>query len=173
MELTPEIIKNMKRNASLRSWSGRLEQLGAKYNRIGARILDIGIAGDVYPGGHAYIFPDSTYETLDIDGQFNPTYTGDAREMPFSDEIYDVVLFVCTLEHIIEDRDKAIKECYRVLKPGGTLIIIAPEAGNEKNRFEEKPFEPVTSDEIVLALPGKSIRFSHPEEYMIYAQIIK
>lgn len=168
-----QVIKNMKKNASLRSWTGRLELLGQKYDKLGAMILDIGIAGDVYPGGNAYLFQNSNYETLDIDPQFKPTHVADVRALPFSDNTYDLVIFTCVLEHIVEGRDTAIRECYRVLKPGGTCVIVAPAEGNQKNRFEEQPFAPVTEDEIIGALPGVSIRISEPESDIFYTEIRK
>lgn len=168
-----QVIRNMKKNASLRAWTPKLELLAQKYNRLGAMILDIGIAGDVYPGGNAYLFQDSNYETLDIDPQFNPTHVADVRALPFEDNTYDLIIFTCVIEHIVEDREKAIKECYRVVKPGGTVVIVAPAEGNPKNAKEEQPFSPVTEDEIIAALPGVSIRISEPEEFVLYTEIKK
>lgn len=49
--------------------------------------------------------------------------TADAEELPFSDNEFDSVaatLVFCT----IPDPDKALKEVYRVLKPGGAFLLL-------------------------------------------------
>jgi len=48
--------------------------------------------------------------------------------LPFKDNIFDLVTCSEVLEHIAEPK-KALKEMYRVLKPGGRLLISTP------NRF--------------------------------------
>ena len=49
------------------------------------------------------------------------TVVGDAEDLPFSDESFDVVIMDAVLEHI-PDVGKAISEVARVLKPGGVFI---------------------------------------------------
>jgi SAM-dependent methyltransferase len=51
--------------------------------------------------------------------------TGDARELPFQDASFDVVLSSVALHNIYEkaQRDKAIGEIARVLRPGGRVLI--------------------------------------------------
>ena len=46
-------------------------------------------------------------------------------ELPFKDEAFNLVFTSSTLEHI-SDREKAIAEIKRVLKPGGRAVIIVP-----------------------------------------------
>lgn len=51
--------------------------------------------------------------------------TGDVTELPFTDDTFDVVVSM-TVFHNIESgacRCRAIKEAFRVLRPGGTLLI--------------------------------------------------
>jgi ubiquinone/menaquinone biosynthesis C-methylase UbiE len=48
-----------------------------------------------------------------------------AEDLKFRENIFDTVLMIEVLEHIPDDM-KALKEAYRVLKPGGKLIITAP-----------------------------------------------
>ncbi len=47
---------------------------------------------------------------------------GDAYLLPFKDNTFDLVLSI-TLFEFIKEPEKVIKEIYRVLKPGGELII--------------------------------------------------
>ncbi len=49
----------------------------------------------------------------------------DAESLPFPDNTFDVIISAHTLEHIENDIN-VIKECSRVLKPGGELIIFVP-----------------------------------------------
>ncbi|KKQ11040.1 MAG: class I SAM-dependent methyltransferase [Candidatus Babeliales bacterium] len=49
----------------------------------------------------------------------------DAESLPFPDNTFDVIISAHTLEHIKND-NLVIKECSRVLKPGGELIIFVP-----------------------------------------------
>jgi SAM-dependent methyltransferase len=57
------------------------------------------------------------------------TIGGDARQMPFSDSSFDLVLSSATIEHIPEFW-RACTEMKRVLAPRGVLIISAPGFGN-------------------------------------------
>jgi ubiquinone/menaquinone biosynthesis C-methylase UbiE len=49
---------------------------------------------------------------------------GDARELPYQNESFDVVLLMGPLYHLIEkpDRLKALQEAYRVLTPNGYIL---------------------------------------------------
>lgn len=60
----------------------------------------------------------------------------DLCALPFEDNTYDLILCNHVLEHITNDR-KALKELYRVLKKGGTLIAQVPLEENRKNTFED------------------------------------
>ncbi len=67
------------------------------------------------------------YINLDIrrfeNGQ--PTVVGSAHELPFQDEVFDLVISKDSLEHFLEPW-KAVSEVYRVLKPGGLFAIWVP-----------------------------------------------
>lgn len=56
-----------------------------------------------------------------------------AEDMPFSDESFDVVICQMGLQ-FMEDKPAALKEMYRVLLPGGRLILNVP--GPAGNVFE-------------------------------------
>ena len=51
--------------------------------------------------------------------------TGDLRALPFVDSEFDLVLSSLTIHNIPDTagRDSAVSEAFRVLKPGGTLLI--------------------------------------------------
>ena len=58
--------------------------------------------------------------------------------LPFKNNTYDLILCNHVLEHIIDDI-KAMKEIYRVLKPGGRAILQVP-----LNKEKEKSYEDFT-----------------------------
>jgi len=51
---------------------------------------------------------------------------GDARELPFEDDSFDLVLSSWALHNIYEQpgRERAVREIARVLKPGGQLVLV-------------------------------------------------
>ncbi|MBC7326540.1 class I SAM-dependent methyltransferase [bacterium] len=48
-----------------------------------------------------------------------------AENLPFKDDVFDLVLALDLLEHLPDDV-KGLKEMYRVLKKGGTLLVTVP-----------------------------------------------
>ncbi|MGC9538360.1 class I SAM-dependent methyltransferase [Streptomyces sp. UG1] len=94
-----------------------------------ARILDVGGG----PGAHAQWLVEDGYAVHLIDPiarhieqaqQTGATVElGDARQLTAEDASYDVVLMLGPLYHLLEraDRDQALAEARRVLKPGGLL----------------------------------------------------
>lgn len=60
------------------------------------------------------------YKTIDRKIQF-----ANATQLPYDDERFDLVIANHIMEHIPEDR-KAMREIYRVLKPGGRCILQVP-----------------------------------------------
>lgn len=56
--------------------------------------------------------------------KLDSTIVGDARELPYKDNCFDLVLLMGPLYHLTKksDRLKSLKEAYRVLKPGGKII---------------------------------------------------
>lgn len=58
-----------------------------------------------------------------IAGKHNCSFClGNAEVLPYKSNVFDKVACICALEHFQND-DLALKEMYRVLKTGGTLVL--------------------------------------------------
>lgn len=57
----------------------------------------------------------------------------DKEPLPFEDSSLDVVLLFDVIEHL-HDPEKILKDSYRVLSPGGLIIISTPNVANLRNR---------------------------------------
>ena len=93
-----------------------------------AKVLDYGCGGSPYRP----LFGECTYHRADMSGenldfQFSPDAT-----LPAELGGYDLVLSTQVLEHV-EDPTTYLRECYRVLKPSGNLLLTT------HGLFEEHP----------------------------------
>lgn len=86
----------------------------SKYAAEGARVTGI----DVTPTG--IDISRKRFEMLGLDGDLR---VADAQNMPFEDDSFDCVCSMGVLHHV-PDTAKAVREIWRVLKPGGRLIIM-------------------------------------------------
>ena len=69
---------------------------------------------------------DTEQENLDICRRHQlPVQEGSLYALPFADASFDTVLFSEVIEHL-DTPEKALSEIYRVLRPGGRVIIIFP-----------------------------------------------
>ncbi len=93
-------------------------------HRIKGHVLEIGDNEYTLRFGGNRI---SQSDILHVDGR-NPkaTYIGDLSDVPQvpSDE-FDCIIFTQTL-HLIYDFKNALRSCYRILKPGGCLLLTVP-----------------------------------------------
>ena len=82
--------------------------------------------------------PEHLMENAKIEGvaRFVEVKDGDARELPFPDETFDVVLSSWCIHNIAvgTGREKAVKEMIRVAKPGGWIGILDIEVARECQR---------------------------------------
>ncbi len=95
-------------------------------------LLDLGCGN----GRLAAALPHLNYTGLDLSAQLLtiarqkfPDYTfvhGSMLQLPFTDAQFDLVACVAALQHIpsVNYRQQAVKEMYRVLKPGGTVFML-------------------------------------------------
>ena len=65
---------------------------------------------------------------------------GDITNMPFEDNTFDFVIHNQVLEHIKQE-EQCIKECLRVLKPGGMCIINIPYSEKKENNYQDDTIE--------------------------------
>ena len=94
----------------------KLEKFLAKYSSENKLVLDIGCAD----GKYRKYFPNRI--GLDIKEGKGVDVIGDAHNLPFENEKFDMVLCTEVLEHL-HSPHIAISEMHRVLKKGGTLIL--------------------------------------------------
>lgn len=57
--------------------------------------------------------------------QFDSVLKAPAEKLPFNKNFFDIVLLHEVIEHVNDDK-QTIRECFRVLRSGGYLIIFAP-----------------------------------------------
>lgn len=65
------------------------------------------------------------YKIMDPVPDYHPDVVGDIHAMPFGDNSQEAIICMAVLEHV-ENPFTAMKEIYRVLKPGGYCFIYVP-----------------------------------------------
>lgn len=91
-------------------------------------VLDIG-AGEgnirrVLPEDCTYLALDYYQTAVEWYGT-RPHVFGDAQDLPIADAQVDTILLLDVLEHL-PSPERALAECFRVLKPGGRLLLQVP-----------------------------------------------
>jgi len=114
--------------------------------RYGIDLFLLGISADVKPetrlldGGagnckYGSFFPQARTISLDLVPRRKRRYgeldvAGNLYAIPFRNDVFDAVLSVEVLEHLREP-EVALREMFRVLKPGGRLFLVAPQGWEE------------------------------------------
>jgi len=91
----------------------------------GRKILDVGGFSAYYELLNA-LFSQAELYILNIDKkelEGVPSIVGDARQLPFNDSTWDLVLSFELLEHIPDRAELLISESFRVLKNGGLFML--------------------------------------------------
>ncbi len=65
------------------------------------------------------------YKIMDVVDDYHPDIVGDVHQLPFAENSRDALLCLAVLEHV-ENPIQAMSELFRVLKPGGKLLIYVP-----------------------------------------------
>lgn len=97
----------------------------------GKKILDVGCG----LGTYVERFRERSDQTYGVDIEVERVTEGGRRlpnllaavaeALPFTDNSFDVLVLHEVLEHVSDDR-QAVEEAYRLLKPGGRIVIFAP-----------------------------------------------
>jgi len=93
--------------------------------------------------------PDATLCNAEIEGVLDKVkvVTADARNMPFDSSSFDIVISSWVLHNIStqRERQKALSEIARVIRPGGIVAIMDIEACDEyEDFFKQHRFEKIT-----------------------------
>ncbi|RME62994.1 MAG: SAM-dependent methyltransferase, partial [Alphaproteobacteria bacterium] len=133
--------------------------------RLAARLIGARLGLDVADGPHdkrllalGYGLPYLTAPASNADGQrviafmperqgavlwpedgANCVVLGDDMALPFSDALFDAALVVHALEFVDHARG-LLGEIWRVLAPGGMLVLVAPNRRSIWSRMENTPF---------------------------------
>lgn len=126
-----------KRGISRLYWDYRDKRI-TRYIK-GRTILDIGCGEGVTLEKIIRCFPqrdikgiDYLNENVEICKRHDlPVEYGDVYRLNFTDNFFDTCLFIEVIEHL-DDHVKALREIHRVLKRGGSLILLFPNDRNFK-----------------------------------------
>ncbi|WP_406137369.1 demethylmenaquinone methyltransferase [Streptomyces sp. NBC_01089] len=146
---------------------------------VGARpaqkILDLaaGTATSSLPFAQtgAYVVPcDFSIGMLQVGKQrhpYLPLTAGDATKLPFRDSVFDAVTISFGLRNV-QETDAALRELYRVTKPGGRVVIC------EFSQPTWAPFRTVYTEYLMRALPPVATAVSsNPDAYVYLAESIR
>lgn len=117
-------------NERLHRTSLRAERLAVVLPELRGRCLDIGagdnmlirLYGECKAGGPEAALADQSVGLDVMDWGGGCIIVPDCRTLPFPDSSFDTVSFVACINHIPE-RDEALREAIRVLRPGGRVLI--------------------------------------------------
>lgn len=70
-----------------------------------------------------------------------------AESLPFNDQMFDVIIAIFVLQHILDDVrfTSALHEMVRVLKPGGSILIV--------DGISQQKYRPTTSQVTIVRTP--------------------
>lgn len=71
-------------------------------------------------------------------------FSGDCEDLPFANNTIDTVIFSGILHHL-PAMDKSLKECFRILKSGGTFFAYDPNGMNPAMYLYRNPVSPLST----------------------------
>lgn len=131
-EKTQDVMYNMPSSSPQANPAWEIKPMGNKL------IADIG-SGGISP----YMLDEGTIVSFDIREEVHPDVVCDVRYLPVPNETFDIVFSSHTLEHFgWRHVDKVLKEWARVLKVGGELRIVVPNARHVAQRLLDDTLAP-------------------------------
>lgn len=110
------------------------EQIARFANELKDDLLDVGCGRcRRYDALFTHV---KSYRTLDRDVSWTPDVIGSAEDIPLPDNSVDSILCTQVFEHVARPHI-AIKELFRVLKPGGKCLLTVPQT----NELHEEPHD--------------------------------
>jgi Methylase involved in ubiquinone/menaquinone biosynthesis len=107
------------------------QQLSSLKKDEGNKVLDLGCGKGRYLKNLAEDMPDAHYMAVDLsegvmsffDGNIAVRKQGSLTDIPYGDDVFDMVYACESLEHAI-DIENALQEMARVTRPGGKIVVI-------------------------------------------------
>jgi SAM-dependent methyltransferase len=87
---------------------------GINFARAGARYVGVDLSSSAL---------ELAEKRFDMEGQPGRFVSGSVTELPFADDSFDLV-YSCGVIHHVPDTRAAVREFYRVLRPGGHAIVM-------------------------------------------------
>lgn len=141
----------------------------------GQRVLDLaagtGTSSEPYAdAGVDVVACDFSEGMLEVGRRRRPDINfvqGDAMNLPFEDNSFDAATISFGLRNV-QDPDKALREMYRVVKPGGRIVVA------EFSDPTFAPFRYVYKEYLMKALPWVATKVSsNPDAYVYLAESIQ
>jgi SAM-dependent methyltransferase len=98
------------------------------------RVLDVGcghadLLAPILARAASVVGVDPDPRALEANSVIGEKVVGRAEQLPFADGSFDLVLMAWVVEHLDEPY-RAVRELRRVLRPGGRVILLTPNAWN-------------------------------------------
>jgi len=133
----------------------------------GSKILDVGCGAGTTV---AYLAKTMGFQATGMD--INPAFHsadpkiihGNATHIPFPDKSLDGIVMECSFS-VVDDQQKVLQECYRVMKDNGKLIITDMYARGEPVHLNSILGRLDQKDHIVALLANYQFEVKHFEDY--------
>jgi SAM-dependent methyltransferase len=117
------------------NWETFFKEKSIAIFNTSVNVLDIGEClrarqgtGSKFDPKHAWLqeyIKKVNYKVMDPVPDYKPDIVGDIHSIPLAGETIDGIFCLAVLEHV-KDPVRAMEELYRILKPGGKILIYVP-----------------------------------------------